>query len=192
MGRRGRRSSWAQPPRSAGAGSIRPARRSHRGESSGSRCPRWGPATPGARHPSQTGSALPPRPFLSVETSGRSRIEQSIVLEAMHLRCRLSPSRARLPYRTHHEPAWFGVKLHLIAELRLLQQGLRNPNAAGVADSHDSGGGRHGDHIVVTLAASGNRPAEPADALVPLFGLRRADLRVSAGRGCWRGPFLTS
>ena len=74
----------------------------------------------------------------------------------MHLRRGFRPASSRPTRGTHHQLAGLSPEFYLFRQLGLFQEGLGNPDATRIADSHDSGCGGHGDYIVITSRRLGN------------------------------------
>src|ERR1019366_2164132 len=87
------------------------------------------------RHPTST--ALP-LPFLVVETGRGGRVEHPILITGVCTLCRVRPSRARARRRRYDDGAIASADLDLVGKASLGDQWLRQPNALGVSDSHDS------------------------------------------------------
>ena len=62
---------------------------------------------------------------------------------AAHGSCSLRPAGARAPRRLDDEPSRLGVQFDLIGELGLIEEDLRDANAARVADLDDASLGWH-------------------------------------------------
>ena len=156
--RRDRLSSWA-PRRPCGDdGSTRWARRSDRVGISGTRSPRSGRGTRGARRHAPVRQL--PLPFLIVEGSPTRRVEQQVVAGGAHLpRCGL-PALTRPPRGPHHESSRLGMQLDLVRQVGQLEQRLGDANPFGVPDPDDAGRGGH-TYIVITPQLTGEGCRRP-------------------------------
>lgn len=105
--------------------------------------PSVGRVEPGTRARGQSGVALPPLPVLAIEAGGRRLVKEPVVRVGVDPLCGGRPALARVPHRFDDQPTWLGVELHLVRELRFLEQRLGNADAARVADPHDARLRRH-------------------------------------------------
>ena len=60
-----------------------------------------------------------------------------------HGPCRLRPAGARSPRRLNDKPSRLSVHFDLVGELRLIEEKLRDANAARIANLDDARLGRH-------------------------------------------------